>query len=85
MQRDTIRNGTKIMRGFVIANQAVIYLLVIVGLFTKQGPEFWPSVDRIIIALSGFSTLAFGASEWRKTTENTKLAGLAGINKTQKE
>ena len=83
--RDTMRNGTKIMRGFVIANLVLIYLLVIIGLITDQGPEFWPSVDRIIIALGGFSTIAYGASEWRKTTEKTKLASLSGFDKTQKE
>ena len=81
MVRETMRNGTKILIGFIITNQVVIYTLVLVGLFTDQGPEFWPAVDKVIIALSSFSALAFGANEWRKTAENTKLA----VNKTEKE
>jgi hypothetical protein len=82
MARETMRNGTKILIGFIITNQLVIYTLVLVGLFTDQGPEFWPAVDRIIIALSSFSALAFSANEWRKAAENTKLAV---SNKTEKE
>lgn len=68
-----MRNGTKILIGFIVANQTAIYLLVLIGLFTqKNSPYFWSSADKVIVALSGFSTLAFGANEWRKVQENTK-------------
>lgn len=67
-----IRNGTKILIGFIVANQLVIYFLVFLGLFTqKSNPTFWPNAAGVIGALDGFSALAFGANEWRKTRENT--------------
>lgn len=67
-----MRNGTKILIGFIIANQIVIYTLVLVGLFTQtNNPTFWPNMPGVIGALAGFSALAFSANEWRKVRENT--------------
>jgi hypothetical protein len=67
-----MRNGTKILIGFIVANQLVIYALVLIGLFNqKENPTFWPNMPATIGALAGFSALAFGANEWRKAKENT--------------
>jgi hypothetical protein len=69
-----MRNGTKILIGFIIANQLVIYALVLFGLFTqKDNPTFWPHMPAVIGALAGFSAMAFGANEWRKAKENTAV------------